>query len=200
MLRLDAAAGNRADLQQLVRQTAHGNDVVARSAFRALGARRVAGKNTALVSENFARRAGARQAARLQGRALAEDGRAEWRGKPVESRRDAHLGTAASDLLRRALLPRASKLGDAAKIQGDGFSNRRVHGRFRVVERREKTLRTRPALHPRAGMLQRLDDDEPDLRAGVLALGAECRTAVARAARHGARAGLGQSHRESFKT
>ena len=48
-------------------------------------------------------------------------------------------------------------------------------------------------------MLRRIEDDEPDLRTGLLALGAEHRADVARATWHETRSDLGQSDRESLE-
>ena len=67
-------------------------------------------------------------AAGLRGRALAEDGRPRRARFAVARRAAADLAAAAPDLLRRAVLPRATDPVDAGAMARDRVRDRRVHG------------------------------------------------------------------------
>ena len=101
--RLAAAAGNRPDMQQLVRQVSSGDALVARRAFCAVESSADARKKPGWYAKILPGRARAAQAARLRRRALAENDRPRRPRQPVADRAAADLAAAASDLLRGAL-------------------------------------------------------------------------------------------------
>src|SRR5215470_11163090 len=118
---IDAAARDRVDGQQLVRQVPFGDALVARGSFRIVESDAAAREEPGLVRQDSARRARSGQVARLRRGAMAEDGWPRRRGQPIAYWPAADLATAASDLLRGALLQDASGPPNSGTLPTDRF-------------------------------------------------------------------------------
>src|SRR6185436_14415960 len=99
MLRIETAAGNRTNRQQLVRQVSPRDALVARGAFCFVESSAAVGEKPCLVYVDSPQRARTRKVTRIPGRALAKDGRTRRPRQSFAGWAVVNLAAAPSDLL-----------------------------------------------------------------------------------------------------
>src|SRR5262245_32257262 len=170
---IDAAAGDRADGQQLVRQVSFGDALVARGAFRVVESDAAARKEPGLVRQDSARRARFGPVARLCRSAMAQDGWAGRRGQPVAHRAAVDLATTAPDLLPGTRVPAGSEPPNAGTLPTNRARVCGVHGVVGASRSSQAKVLSRSAGHSRAGKPSAARDLESDFRTGLLGVRVE---------------------------
>ena len=118
------AGGNGPHLQQLVRQVSSRNALVARGPLRAVGSAADCWSGASTITSTSCRARRRPPGGKATRRALAQDDGPERGRIAVHHRAVPHLAAAASDLLRRAVLPRAPRPRHAGKVSATSSSRR----------------------------------------------------------------------------